>query len=158
MVDIVSLACLTGIVPFAFREPESVVVRHGADLVGVARWLIRAEKPEQGLALLRRSIQLGLPDSLLFRVMWDVAVMEKRLGRAEASLAMLADLSGCRNPFRVQALEELAKHYEHRERNPVMALEMTRAALELADSPELRKREERLKKRSERKRAPRLPL
>ena len=50
----------------------------------------------------------------------------------------------------MRALEELAKHYEHRERNYVMALEMTRTALEVDDTPEIRKREARLKARSQR--------
>ena len=44
-------------------------------------------------------------------------------------------------------MEELAKHYEHREKNHAMALEMTRSALALDDSPALRKREQRLLRR-----------
>jgi hypothetical protein len=51
------------------------------------------------------------------------------------------------NAYRVRALEELAKHYEHRERNYVMALEMTRSAIDIADTPEIRRREDRLKTR-----------
>jgi hypothetical protein len=50
----------------------------------------------------------------------------------------------------VRALEALAKHYEHRERNYVMALEMTRTARQLEDSPAIRRRELRLKVRLER--------
>ena len=34
VIDIVSLACLTAIVPEAFRSPATVRVRHGADLLG----------------------------------------------------------------------------------------------------------------------------
>jgi hypothetical protein len=47
------------------------------------------------------------------------------------------------------ALEELAKHYEHREKNHTLALEMTRAALEHEETPALRRREERLVLRSQ---------
>ena len=61
--------------------------------------------------------------------------------------AVLMDLAAARNPYRVRALAELAKHYEHNERSYSMALEMTRAALALEDSAELRRREERLKSR-----------
>jgi hypothetical protein len=50
----------------------------------------------------------------------------------------------------VRALEALAKHYEHRERNYAMALEMTRTARELEDTPAIRRRELRLKARQER--------
>jgi uncharacterized protein len=145
--DILSLACLTAIVPFAFRSPDSVRVRHGADLIGVARWLLEAGRREDSLGLLRRAVTMGLPDHLLFRTQWDIAALERRCGRAEASLAVLTDLAIARNPYRVRALAEMAKHYEHQERSYSMALEVTRTALEFEDSPELRRREERLKKR-----------
>jgi hypothetical protein len=42
------------------------------------------------------------------------------------------------------ALEELAIHYEHREKNIAMALEFAEAA---GDTPELAKRRERLKQK-----------
>jgi uncharacterized protein YprB with RNaseH-like and TPR domain len=145
--DILSLACLTAIVPFAFRSPDSVHVRHGADLIGLARWLLETGRPEESLALFRRALAMGLPDHLLFRTQWDIAAIERRSGRADASLAVLTDLAAARNPYRVRALAELAKHYEHNERSYSMALEMTRAALAYEDSPELRRREERLKNR-----------
>ena len=64
-----------------------------------------------------------------------------------AALAVFTDLAASPNPFRVAALEELAKYYEHTERNYGMALEFTRAALRLRENPELRKREARLIKR-----------
>ena len=73
-IDILSLACLTAIVPFAFRSPEGVDVRHGADLIGLARWLLQAERQDEALRLFRRALEMGLPDDLLFRTMWDVAL------------------------------------------------------------------------------------
>src|SRR5262249_46495074 len=38
-IDILSLACLTAIVPTAFRCPDDAALRHGADVLGLARWL-----------------------------------------------------------------------------------------------------------------------
>jgi len=158
-VDLLTTACLTGIVPFAFREPDATRFLHGADLVGLARWFAHAGEREQAAGLMRRAIDLGLPDNLLFRTMWDMAALEKRLGHADAALAVLADLAASPNPCRLQAFEALAKHYEHRERNYTMALEMVRGARGLADSEHLRKRETRLEKRmSGRVKAGRLPL
>jgi hypothetical protein len=71
------------------------------------------------------------------------------LGRTEAAVASMTELAASRNPYRARALEALAKHYEHAERNCAMALEMTRAALEIEVSPALRRRELRLKMRME---------
>jgi tetratricopeptide (TPR) repeat protein len=145
--DILSLACLTAIVPFAFRRPEDAALHHGADLIGLARWLLQAGRHQEALRLFRRAVEMGLPDDLLFKTLWDIGVVEKRLGREDAALAAVTELTESRNPYRVRALEELAKHYEHRQRNYAMALEMTRSALAIEDTPEMRKREERLKAR-----------
>jgi uncharacterized protein YprB with RNaseH-like and TPR domain len=146
-VDILSTACLTGIVPFAFRDPGGAHVVHGADLVGLARWLLANGEREQSAALLRRAVDLGLPDVLLFRTLWDIAALERKLGREEAAHAILHELSESRNPYRVAALEALAKYYEHREKDYVRALELIRTARTLEDSPELAHRCARLEKR-----------
>jgi uncharacterized protein YprB with RNaseH-like and TPR domain len=39
--DILTLACLTGIVPFAYRSPEQVRFTHGTDFLGLARWVLK---------------------------------------------------------------------------------------------------------------------
>jgi len=157
-IDILTLACLTAIVPLAFRRPESAPLRHGADYIGLARWLEQADRCEEALSLFRRAVELGLPDDLLFRALWDIGAIERRMGRHDAALAIATELAASRNPFRVRAFEQLAKHYEHREKNYAMALEMTRQALECEDTPEIRRREQRLKERLHRPRAERLAL
>jgi len=146
-VDILSLACLTGIVPYAYRCPHEAPLAHGADWVGLARWLLKAERPEEALPLLRRAVTLGLSDDLLFRTLWEIATLEKRLGNEAAALAAFTELSTAPNPHRRAALEELAKHYEHREKNFAMALEFARAAHEIEPSEELRRRIDRLTRR-----------
>jgi uncharacterized protein len=145
--DILTLACLTGIVPYAFRDPDAGPLRNGAEMAGIARWLRAAGELEQSRKLFRRAIDVGLKDELMFQTLWDVAAIERKLGDTVAAVTVWTDLAECRNKFRVQAMEELAKHYEHREKDHARALEMTRAALEIDESAGLRKREERLQKR-----------
>jgi uncharacterized protein len=150
--DILTLACLTAIVPAAFRTTDSeslarVGVRRGEDLAGIARWLIAAAEYEQALEMLKRAIELGLPDPLLFRALWDTALLEKRVGRPAAALHRFTELATCRNEYRVCALEEMAKHYEHEERNYAMALEFTDQALSFESSCALTQRQTRLKRR-----------
>jgi len=144
-IDILTLACLTGIVPYAFKNPADAPLRHGSEMAGLARWLREAGEAEQALKLFRRAIDAGLADDLLFRTMWDIGMLERKLGADP--MATWTDLASARNPFRVKALEELAKHYEHREKDYPRALEITRSALEHEDSIDLRKREERLSRR-----------
>ncbi|MCZ2079131.1 MAG: ribonuclease H-like domain-containing protein [Bryobacterales bacterium] len=146
-IDILTLACLCAIVPWAFRSPAEARLRHGPEMVGIGRWLRKCGRMEDALLLFRRAVDAGLPGDLLFRTLWEVAQLERKLGRMDASVAVLTELSACRNPFRAAALEDLAKYYEHRERNYTMALEMTRAALACEDSSPLRRREQRLARR-----------
>lgn len=147
--DILTLACLTAVVPLAFHSPERAQLTHGAEIAGLARWFQQAEQYDRAAELFRRAIQSKhIRDEVLFRAMWDLACLEKKLGNADAALALFTDLTACPNAFRSDAYEELAKHYEHREKNFGMALEMTRSALNLDDCPALRKREQRLQKRA----------
>jgi uncharacterized protein YprB with RNaseH-like and TPR domain len=145
--DILSLACLTSIVPHAFRDPANAPLRHGSEMTGIGRWLRAAGELEQARNLFKRAVDAGLPDDLLFRTLWDTAALERKLGCVDAALAVWNDLAISKNPFRVKALEELAKHQEHHLKNPAHALELTRRALALEGSASLRKREERLAKR-----------
>ena len=160
VMDIATLACLTSIVPWAFHTNSTSAGRfqHGAELLGLARWLRKAGEWEQASTLFRQSIDRGLKDALMWPAMWDLAQAEKKLGREESTLAIFTDLTGSPNPYRVDAYEELAKFYEHKERNTTMALEMTRCAMNHGDTPTLKKREERLSKRAAQPRPRRLLL
>jgi len=151
VLDIVSLACLTGLIPAAFRDPENMKAHplldskhRGADLLGLARWLQVSGRLEEALRLMRRAVDMGLPDQHLFRALFDAGNLEKKLGLEHAALATFTDLSLSPNSFRGRAYEELAKHYEHRERNFRMALECVRAARSLEDSEPLAARQHRL--------------
>jgi hypothetical protein len=150
--DILTLACLTAIVPAAFRhtDAESLAragVRRGEELAGIGRWLLSAGEPERAIDLLKRAVEKGLPDRLLFRTLWDIALLEKKLGRAHAALQALTELAGCRNDYRVLAMEELAKYYEHEEKNYVLALDLTQQALAFGPSAGLNHRRSRLERR-----------
>ena len=148
-IDILTLACLTGIVPYAFKDPASAPLRHGAEMAGIARWLRESGELEQARSLFRRAVDAGLPDDILFRTLWDIAALERKLSCDDAAVGVWSDLAACRNPFRVRAMEELAKHHEHRTKDYAQALELTRGALALESSAGLRKREERLTRRTE---------
>jgi uncharacterized protein YprB with RNaseH-like and TPR domain len=146
-IDILTLACLTAIVPWAFHAPENAQFAHGAEMVGLGRWWRQAENHENALALFRGAIRRGLPDDLYFRTLWDIAALEKKSGRDDAVIQALTDLAASPNAWRVPALEELAKHYERRERNFTAALEATLRALALEPSEALVRRRARIEKR-----------
>lgn len=145
--DILTLACLTAVVANIFRAPVDAGLRHGADLIGLSRWLRDRGRDHEALALLRRAVEIGLPDPLLFRALWDLAREERRRGKYEDALEIWRDLAQSRNPYRGKALVELAKHSERREKNYAAALELTIQALGLFETLDLRRREARLRNR-----------
>jgi len=147
-IDVLTLACLTAIVPRAFHSLNKAEFSHGAEMIGLARWCRQAEQHENALALFRQAIEKNLPDDLLFRTLWDIAALEKKLGREHAAIPVLTDLAASRNPWRGPAFVELAKYYERREHNYALALEMTRNAMELEPSEVLERRAARLEKRA----------
>ena len=156
--DILTLACLTAIVPAVFRSADSeslsrAGVRRGEDFAGIGRWLRSAGENEQALALFRRAIDAGLPDRLLFQVLWDIGLLEKKMRRPHAALAVFTELAGCSNEHRVSALEELAKYYEHEDGNHTLALEFTNQALGYAESESLQRRRQRLEGRLAKRRS-----
>ena len=69
---------------------------------------------------------------------------------------MFTELTTARNPHQGEALAELAKYFEHREKNYSMALDMTEAAMQLGTTEELTRRLERLQKRAAARRSGRL--
>ena len=159
--DILTLACLTAIVPEAFRclEPDAQratrgLGRHAAEMVGLGRWLRGAGELEQAAALFQEAIDAGLGEELLYPTLWDLAALERKRDRTERALQLWEELSTAPSAFRVKAIIERAKHYEHRAKDPERALELTREAflhpVSGRDVEELKRREQRLEKRLER--------
>ena len=146
--DILTLACLTGIIPRAFHAPLDVPLHRGAEMVGLARWLRAAGRAEEAVVLLRRALAKGLPDALAWRTLWDCGLLEKKTGNEAGALALFTELTTAKNPHQAEAFEELAKYYEHTGKNYALALDMTEAAQRLAPSPALSRRRERLVKRA----------
>jgi uncharacterized protein len=131
--DILTLACLTAVASEAFRSPGEAAFHHGADLIGLGRWLLASQRPEEAERVFRRAVERGLPDHLLFRTLWEIAAIEKRLGRLDGARAQWEDLTESRNPYRGRAFNALAQHYQ-RQRDWGMALRMTERALAFAQS------------------------
>ncbi|MDR3719253.1 MAG: ribonuclease H-like domain-containing protein [Bryobacteraceae bacterium] len=153
-IDILSLACLTAIVPQAIREPERL--KHGEELAGLARWFGNEDRLEEAASLMQLALKKPMSDELVWETLWRLAGIERKLGRHDTALAHWSELSTIANPYQAQALERMAMHYERREKNAALALEFTRAALAIARTPELEKREARLEARLSRPRSGRL--
>ncbi|WP_051670510.1 ribonuclease H-like domain-containing protein [Bryobacter aggregatus] len=145
--DILSLAFLAAIIPAVFDDPRACSLGHGAELSGVARWLVSQDRLDEAAEMYRRSIDAPMGDELLFRALWEWALVEKKRENAAGALSIWSDLARSKNPYRAEALEELAKYYEHTEKNLFMALECVVEAEALGKTMELRHRRERLERK-----------
>ena len=144
-IDILSLACLTAIVPLAIREPGRL--KHGEELAGLARWFGNENRLEEAATLMQLALKKPMSDVLVWETLWRLADIERKLGRHDAALAGWSEISTAANQYQALALERLAMHYERREKNAALALEFTLAALEITRTPELEKRAARLSAR-----------
>ena len=125
-------------------------------MAGLARWRSQG-RIDEAIGLMRERDEASpAGDDLLYHTLWQLAEMEKKQGREDAAVAAWTELSTVRNRWQAQALEKLAIHYEHRQKNYGFALELTRAALKIEPSDALRKRESRLAARISRPKSGRL--
>jgi uncharacterized protein YprB with RNaseH-like and TPR domain len=147
VMDIVSLACLTEVVLPSFAAPEEAALHHGADLLGLARWLRRSGDHAAAAALYRKALQADMADAELFAALWESALIERKRGCHEQKRDLLLDLAACRNPYRVKALIELAKHYERCEKDLPKALDAANQAASLESSEQAERRIARLERR-----------
>ena len=145
--DIVSLACLTEVVLPSFAAPEEAALHHGADLLGLARWLRRSGDHAAAAALYRKALQADRADSELFAALWESALIERKRGCHEQKRDLLLDLSACRNPYQAQALTELSKHYERCQKDLSKALDAANQAADLDPNEKADRRIARLERR-----------
>ncbi len=154
--DILTLAFLAGVIPVAFDDPLACQLTHGAELSGLARWLAAQNRLDDAAALYRRAINAHMSDELMFRCLWELALVEKKQLRTSEALTIWTDLAQSRNPYRADSLVELAKYYEHSEKNLFMALECATEALNWHRSVESLHRQDRLKRKISSSRSGRL--
>lgn len=145
--DILSLAFLAGIIPAVFDDPRACHLQHGAELSGLARWLVGQDRLEEAADLYRRAVDAPMSDELLFRALFEWSHVEKKRENAAGALGIWSDLARSKNPYRAEALEELAKYYEHTEKNLFMAMDCTLEAEGLGRTAELAHRRARLERK-----------
>jgi uncharacterized protein YprB with RNaseH-like and TPR domain len=124
--DILSLACLTSVVGVLFQNPEQALRRHPAECLGLGKWLLQVGRKEEALPFLWKAANGAIPEDLLARTLWDIAIVHRQLGQYAAMQHPLEQLLGFPNHLQNQALEALAILFERRLCHPRKALEYAR--------------------------------
>ena len=126
--DIMTLAAVT--VELARAIGDAGTLDSPVDLFSLSRMLEVAGSREQSVTTCQLALSGGLPEEIEARALHQLALQHKRLRQHELAIAKWLELTRRPSPLAIEAFEELAIHFEHRERNPQSAMEFTLAALE----------------------------
>lgn len=128
--DILTLAALTLELARAVRDGGVDRELHGLDLYSLSRIFNRVGAFEESMRTCRKALSSGLPQSIEARALKHLASQHKRQRKYELALEIWLELTRREPEFAVDACEELAIYYEHRQRNLSAALAFTETALE----------------------------
>jgi hypothetical protein len=127
--DVVSLAALTVELARALGEGGAAALASPLDLFSLSRMLGSAGSKEKSITTCRQALVGGLPQPVESLALKHLAAEFKRQRQHESAVELWLELSRREPPLAVEALEELAIHYEHHLRDLEQALEFTLAAL-----------------------------
>jgi len=125
--DLRGLAALFGKINLLLTAEEHAET-DGRDLFGLSRFLHRRGETPRAEKLCAKALETGLPAEHRQQASRDLALMAKRRGdHAAASELWKSLLQGNQNA--IEACEQLAIHFEHREKNLKLAVEYVQFGL-----------------------------
>ena len=125
--DLRGLAALFGKINSILAEQE-LDEADGRDLFGLSRFLYRRGEAPRAAKICSKAIEAGLPAEYRQQASRELALMAKRRGdHAEATQLWQTLLAG--SPHAIEACEQLAIHFERRERNLPQAIEYAELGL-----------------------------
>jgi uncharacterized protein YprB with RNaseH-like and TPR domain len=126
--DILSLAALYSHIAGILKDPLNLAAGYGFDLAAIARLYEDMGWIGQAAQLYERSLELGdLPEEFFYKTIERYALLHRRNGNWEKAAQLWKKAAEHGQVF---ACIELAKYYEHHERNYVEALQWSKKALE----------------------------
>jgi len=131
-VDVLSLAALLSHVAGLLDDPLSGAVVHGLDLVAMGRMFENLGRLEKAARLYERGLSHELPEEVYWNTVRRLSFAQKRRGNLSSAVALWRQAA--RNG-QIYAHVELAKFYEHKQRDYAEAAQWTQAALALVNAP-----------------------
>jgi hypothetical protein len=127
--DLRGLAALYGKINSLLDECESSLAETDSlDLFGLSRFLTRRGETDRAHSICCQAREAGLPALFRSQATRELAFLAKRRGDAEAASSLWHELVN--DPqYGIGACEQLAIHYERREKNYQRAIEFTQLAL-----------------------------
>jgi len=137
-VDVLSLAALLSHVAGLLDDPLSGAVVHGLDLVAMGRLFENLGRLEAAVQLYECGLSHDLPEEMRWKTVRWLSFVQKRRGNLSSAVALWRQAA--RNG-QIYAHVELAKFYEHKQRDYAEAARWTHAALALVNAPDFPRHE-----------------
>lgn len=131
--DIVTLAAMLNHMNHMLVEPLHESIEHGLDRIALAKLFEDLGKWDQASQLYERGLQESLPEADFGQAVRRLSTLQRRRGDLEAALALWEKAA---NDGHIYAHIELAKHHEHRQRDPVTAMRWALSARDLVQKDE----------------------
>lgn len=129
--DIVALAAMFGLISSMLENPFNERIQHGLDVVALAKLHEDLDQWDRACRLYERGLEMDLGEEDFWNAVRRLSVLQKRRGDLNEAVLWWEKAAG---QGHVYAFVELAKHYEHREKEYVEAHKWSQAALELVNS------------------------
>jgi uncharacterized protein YprB with RNaseH-like and TPR domain len=127
--DLRGLAALYGKINSLLDERDSSLDETEAlDLFGLSRFLNRRGERDRAHSVCSKALEAGLPALFRSQATRELALLAKRCGETEAAASLWYELVSDPHDG-ISACEQLALHYERREKNYARAVEFTQLAL-----------------------------
>jgi len=127
--DIMTLAAVTVELARAIGDGGAATLESPVDLFSLSRIYETAGSREQSVATCQRALSGGLPEEIEARALHQLAMQYKRQRKHELAVETWLELTRRKSALALEALEELAIHYEHHRHDPKGAMEFILAAL-----------------------------
>lgn len=125
--DILALAALLNHTAGLLAEPLKSDIEHGLDVVAIAKLYESLGRWDQAARIYERGLEVGLEQDDFWQAIRRLSILQKRRGDMEAAINWWEQAAA---EGHIYAHVELAKYYEHKQRNYQSALHWTKTALE----------------------------
>lgn len=133
LLDILSLATLAVHVDLVLSDPFAGLITAAVDFLSMGRVAERAEQPDVAAACFEEALRLGLDVEARIECLTRLGAMQKRQRAWDAALQSWDQLVDEGGEAALLALIEMAKYYEHVERDYGPAQDAVRHALALSE-------------------------
>ena len=128
--DIVSLAALTERVSRVLTGTQEIPSLTGEDLLSAGKYFRDLGRPQVSVEFSRAALEKKLPDELRLEAMERLAALYRSEGLYSQAVTLWENVLADSSDTREGTWENLAVHFEHREKNLAKALELTQQVLD----------------------------